>query len=173
MDTDENLIRCSTQLDNGEVCGWFAFDEVTLFTSNKPNAQSPITAYSCRSCGYIQQRSVSAEIYSKLYAKDFDADASASIWKVKIGVPNVRAIENAIKNGADVNETSENDYTLLMCAAQNGAIENVLCLLINGSGPLAVSLGKTASQLARDENEHEIADVIDAYIQKQSNRKRY
>ena len=76
----------------------------------------------------------------------------------------------AIGAGADVNETSENDYTLLMCSAQNGAIENALCLLAAGADPTSKSLGKTASELARDQNEDEIADIIDAYIRRVNRR---
>lgn len=93
-------------------------------------------------------------------------DLSSSIWDIQIGVPNAGAIMDAIRNGADVNETTENDYTLLMCAAQNGAVENVLCLLSAGANPTVESLGKTASELAREENESEIADIIDAYTRR-------
>ena len=89
-----------------------------------------------------------------------------SIWNIGIGLPSALAIMDAVKDGADVNETSENDYTLLMCSAQNGAIENVLCLLAAGADPTAKSLGKTASELARDQNENEIADIIDVYIRR-------
>ena len=84
-----------------------------------------------------------------------------SIWNIKIGLPNVDAIMNAVRCGGDVNETSENGYTLLMCAAQNGAV-NVLCLLGAGADPVAKSLGKTAAELAREQDEVEIAEIIDA-----------
>ena len=96
--------------------------------------------------------------------------STPSIWSIKIGVPNAAAIMDAIRCGADVNETSENEYTLLMCAAQNGAIENVLTLLGSGADPVAESLGKTASELAREQNENEIAEIIEAYIRRIARR---
>jgi ankyrin repeat protein len=77
---------------------------------------------------------------------------------------------DAIREGADVNETTENDYSLLMCAAQNGAVENVLCLLSAGADAMVESLGKTASELAREEDEGEIADIIDAYVHRVKRR---
>ena len=89
-----------------------------------------------------------------------------SIWNVKIGLPNAGAIMDAVRCGADVNETSENDYTLLMCAAQNGAVDNVLCLLGAGVDPVAKSLGKTVAELAREQDEVEIAEIIDAYVRR-------
>jgi len=94
-----------------------------------------------------------------------------SIWNVKTGIPNASTIMDAIRSGADVNETSENNYTLLMSAAQNGAVENVLTLLAAGADPIAKSLGKTAAELAREQNEDEIEEIIAAFIRRISRRK--
>jgi|GEM_PF-4111602 len=87
-----------------------------------------------------------------------------SIWNLGIiGRSNVDALKNAIDDGADVHELSENNYSLLHCAAENGAMDNVTFLLDLGVNPKLKSLGKTAADLARAQGENDIAELLDAW----------
>jgi ankyrin repeat protein len=83
---------------------------------------------------------------------------------IRIGRPNAEGLQRALDAGVDLHALSENDYSLLHCAAENGAMENVVFLLDIGVDPTTESLGKTAADLARAQNQNEIADLIDARI---------
>ena len=92
-------------------------------------------------------------------------DRKVSIWSLGIiGRSNVDALKRAIEQGADIHELSENNYSLLHCAAENGAMDNVEFLLERGVDPSLLSLGQTAADLARAEGEDDIADLIDNRI---------
>ena len=86
-----------------------------------------------------------------------------SIWNMGIiGRSNVEALQRAVDDGADVHELSENNYSLLHCAAENGATDNVVFLLNLGVDPTLLSLGKTTADLARAQGENDVADLIDS-----------
>ena len=71
------------------------------------------------------------------------------IWNMGIiGRSNVKALYGAVDDGADVYELSENNYSLLHCAAENGSTRNVVFLLDRGVDPTLLTLGKTATNLA-------------------------
>ena len=83
---------------------------------------------------------------------------------IRIGRPDAEGLQRALDAGVDLHALSENDYSLLLCAAENGAMENLVFLLDIGVDPTTESLGKTAADLARAQNQNEIADLIDARI---------
>lgn len=87
-----------------------------------------------------------------------------SIWDMAIiGRNNVDALKQAVADGADVFELSENDYSLLHCAAENNAKDNVVFLLEQGLDPTRTSLGKTPAQKARDQGNTEVAELIEEF----------
>ena len=62
--------RCSAELADGGVCGWFAFDQVTILIDNGPEAAGvPMQVYSCRNCGHLLPDGIPPAIYSQLYGQ--------------------------------------------------------------------------------------------------------
>ena len=80
-----------------------------------------------------------------------------SIWNRSIiGRNNVKALQQAVSEGADIHEIHEhgNAYNLLHCAAENGAIQNVVWLLEQGVDPtIKDALGRTAADCAREQHQ--------------------
>lgn len=66
--------------------------------------------------------------------------------------PDARAkIKQALSSGADVNEKSDNDYSPLHVAAEQGVLDNVKLLVANGADVSAKTIdGELAIEVARD-----------------------
>ena len=89
-----------------------------------------------------------------------------------IGQDNVDELRRLLDAGADVNELDDpNDgYTLLHCAADNGAVANVQFVLEHGANLLAMNvLGKTPAESAREHGNNEIALLIENYVDTRTN----
>lgn len=75
------------------------------------------------------------------------------------------SLQQAVAEGADIHEPNEggNGYNLLHCAAENGAMENVVWLLDQGIDPTIKDVrGRTAAECARESDEDAIADYIES-----------
>ena len=71
-DSNGLIRRCSAKLPNGEICGWIAFDSVTILVdhntvaSDQEESSTPLLVYSCRQCGNIQPDGIPPAVFAQL-----------------------------------------------------------------------------------------------------------
>jgi hypothetical protein len=94
-------------------------------------------------------------------ARDSEGRTPLMFATVNMHTDSARAL---LEHGADVNTRANDGCTALMLAASSGAIEIVRALLSKGADISAkfTQTGKTALMLARENDHHDIADLLEA-----------